>query len=291
MKITKINIYDELYPKRLYEISNFPKQLYILGNIELLNNHKTIAIVGSRECSEYGRKNAFDFASEFSDNGICVVSGMAKGIDASAHIGAIDKKGKTIAVLGSGFNYIYPKENEWLFQKILDNGGCIISEHPPEIEPDLNIFPKRNRIISGLSKCVLVVEAKHRSGSNITAKFATMQGKSVYAIPSNIDNKKWLGTNILIQKGAKLVINAKDIIESEFVDQENKQLSVDNGKINEIIKNKDYIEIYKVLSNKPTHINEIAKKLGKSVEKIMPILTMMELEDYIFQKQTNYFTI
>lgn len=291
MKITKININDELYPKRLYEISNFPKQLYVLGNIELLNNHKTIAIVGSRECSEYGRKNAFDFSSEFSDNGICVVSGMAKGIDASAHIGAIDKKGKTIAVLGSGFNYIYPKENEWLFQKILDNGGCIISEHPPETEPDISNFPKRNRIISGLSKCVLVVEAKHRSGSNITAKFANMQGKNIYAIPSNIDNKKWLGTNILIQKGAKLVINTKDIIESEFIYQETEQLCGDNQKFSEIIKNKNYIQIYKILSDKPTHVNEIAKRVGRSVENIIPILTMMELEGYIFQKQTNYFTI
>ena len=213
MDIIKINSKDDRYPERLLKIKNYPSEIYTLGDINLLKSKYTVGIVGARNCTEYGRKVSYEFSKEISKNRICVISGLAVGIDAMAHNGAIEENGKTIAVLGSGFNYIYPKENEWLFHKILENGGCIITEYSPNVEPDIKKIPKRNRIIAGLSDKVLVVEAEYRSGSSITIKYAKKQGKIVYAIPSNIYSYSGIGTNIMIQNGAKLVMKSDEIID------------------------------------------------------------------------------
>ena len=213
MKAIKIDVEDEKYPQRLLKIKNFPTEIYALGNIDLLNAAYTVAIDGARKFTEYGNTVASEFAKELSKKDICIVSGMAMGIDGTAHNAAIENTGKTIAVLGCGLNYIYPPENEWLFHKILTKGGCIVSEYPPEVEPDSKKFPTRNRIVSGLSDAVLVVEARYRSGSTITAKFAKEQGKRVYAVPNSIYVKTGVGTNILIQEGATLVIVPAQVVE------------------------------------------------------------------------------
>ena len=167
MKIIKIT--DIKYPKRLLEIKNPPKQLYVEGNEKLLNND-SLAIVGSRNCTSYGIKYAKEFASEISKNNITIVSGLAIGIDSVAHAFSKDSNGKTIAVMGCGLDKIFPKENKELFNQILENNGCIISEYPPNTEINTKNFPKRNRIISGISLGVLVIEAAYRSGSTITAR-------------------------------------------------------------------------------------------------------------------------
>lgn len=167
MKIIKIT--DSKYPKRLLDIKNPPKQLYVEGNDKLLNNH-SIAIVGSRKCTGYGIKYAKEFASEISKNNITIVSGLAIGIDTIAHEFSKNSIGRTIAVVGCGLDHIYPKENEELFKQILENDGCIISEHPNSTKVDTKNFPKRNRIISGISMGVLVIEAAYKSGSTITAR-------------------------------------------------------------------------------------------------------------------------
>ena len=291
MKIIKINVEDEIYPQRLLKTKNFPTEIYAMGNIELLNAKYTLGIVGSRNCSDYGRKVASEFAKMLSKREICIISGMAVGIDGAAHNAAIEEQGKTIAVLGGGLNHIDPKENEWLFHKILDNGGCIISEYPPEDKADKSKFPIRNRIISGLSDAVLVVEAEHRSGSTITAKYAKNEGKLVYAIPSNIYSSTGIGTNRLIQEGAILVTNPKQII-SELKNNEHVEDEVCNIKNTDanIILSKEYLEVYKILSDEPMHINEIARNLNKEICEISPIITMMEIDGYIVQAQTNYFT-
>lgn len=297
MDIIKIDYKDDRYPKRLLEIKDFPKELYIVGNIELLKVKHTIGIVGSRKCSEYGRKVAFEFAKEISKNEICVVSGMAIGIDGQAHNGAIEELGKTIAVLGGGFNHIYPKENEWIFHKILGNCGCVISEYAPNVEVDKKNFPKRNRIISGLSDSILVVEAQYRSGSSITVKYAKEEGKTIYAIPSNIYNSAGIGSNMMIQQGAKIAINVHEIIEEikkdiKICNEKNEdKIEKNNLKVEEKIKlmEKEYIPIYKILSTNPMHINEIAKKLNTTIQDIMPIITIMEINGYIYQVNTNYF--
>lgn len=286
-----------------------------MGNIALLNVEHTVGIVGARECTEYGRRVTNEFAKELSKEGICIISGMAVGIDGIAHNAAIEEQGKTIAVLGGGHNHIYPPENEWLFHKLLEKGGCIISEYSPDVEADKSNFKKRNRIISGLSDAILVVEAKHRSGSSITAGYAKEEEKTIYSIPNNIYSSTSIGTNRLIQEGAILATKPMQIIEEvkqirklkNITHVNNKKNETNNGnieneKIDEIkqISNKEkenlnhvmpdeYLSIYRVLTDEPIHINEIAMKLNIAIKDINPIITMMELEEYIFQPQTNYF--
>lgn len=198
-EIITINYKESTYPRKLLKLKSPPLNLYVEGNFELLNK-EIIAIVGSRNCSEYGWKQAKKFSTALSQNGICIISGLAIGIDSISHISAMNNAGKTIAVLGAGFNNIYPKENKELFNKILENNGCVISEYPPEEKVNTKNFPRRNEIISALAFGVLVIEAGYRSGSTITANFAFKQGKKVFAIPSNIDSKLGIGTNSLIQK-------------------------------------------------------------------------------------------
>ena len=273
---------EELYPKRLLEIKKYPENIFAIGNLELLNTKNIVGIVGSRKCTEYGRKVAFSFAKELSKNGICIVSGMAIGIDTAAHDGAIEEKGKTIAILGSGLNCIYPKENEWLFNKILKNDGCILSEYAINEKASMKNFPKRNKIISGLSDIILVVEAAYRSGSTITARYAKEQKKMVCAIPSNIDSNTGTGTNRLLQQGAKLITNPNEIIEL----LKNRE---DNNGYKEMIP-EEYLNVYKLLEKCDSiHINELAKKLKTTVYEITPMLTIMEIEGYIIQKPSNYF--
>ena len=314
MEIIEINIDNTKYPQRLLQIKSFPTKIYAVGNIELLNAKYTVAIVGSRKCTEYGRRVASEFSKKLSEKGICVVSGMAAGIDGIAHNAAIDECGKTIAVLGGGFNHIYPPENEWLFHKIVEKGGCVISEYSPEIEADKSKFPIRNRIISGLSDAVLVVEALFKSGSTITARLAKQEGKKVYAIPNNIYVSTAGGTNRLIQEGAFLVTNSMQIINDTISlekiinrkklvkNEETKDnRSILNNKIKADNKNdennesnlnimpKEYLEVYKILSDVPIHINEISKRLEKPVYEISSVVTMMEIDGYAYQPQTNYF--
>lgn len=210
MKIIKIE--DKEYPQNLLKIYDPPKQLYVLGNEKILNE-PGIAIVGSRNCTKYGEQTAKSFAYNLARYNINVISGMAKGIDSAAHIGSVMGSGKTVAVLGSGFNHVYPKENMQLFNKILESGGAIITEYEPDTMPDGKNFPRRNRIISGLSKGVVVVEAAERSGSLITAELALEEGKEVFAVPGNINSLLSKGTNELIKDGAKLVTNVFDILE------------------------------------------------------------------------------
>ena len=237
-QIQVIHIKDENYPQLLKQIYNPPKEIYVIGNKEILKE-KSIAIVGCRDATEYGKKAAKYFAYQLAKQGIHIISGLAKGVDSYAHIGAITAQtvdnypqtklsniktvesypqqpqlstvGKTIAVFGCGLDTIYPKENIELAKEIIKTGGTIISEYPLGTKPEKNNFPQRNRIISGLSQGVLVIEAKEKSGSLITADFALEQGKEVYAVPGNINSLHSVGTNMLIKQGAKLVTHYSEI--------------------------------------------------------------------------------
>ena len=272
---------DVNYPKALLEIENNPKKLYVMGNIKLLNN-KAFAIVGTRENTEYGEEYAKKFASKISKTGISIISGLALGIDTIAHRNSMKNKGRTIAVIGSGFNYIYPEENIELFNEILENDGCIISEYSPETEVNLSNFPTRNRIIAGMSKGVLVVEAKFRSGSSITAKYGFEQGKSVFCIPNRIGEKTGVGTNNLIKKGAKLVTSVNEILLEigEGIVEESEE--VIEEKLDQEVKiEKEYKSIYEVLKSGPIEINELSKKLKENIVQINQKLTLMEIEGLI----------
>lgn len=250
-EIDIISIKDEKYPKILKEIYDPPISLYCKGNMEILNK-KAIAIVGCRDATDYGKKASKYFAYNLAKQGINIISGLAKGVDSYAHIGVnqietvdsyihtganqikiVDKGtrkaehiyvekvesvdnnkkcGKTIAVLGNGLDTIYPKENEILANQIIENGGAIISEYALGTKPEKINFPARNRIISGISKGVLVVEAKEKSGTLITVDFALEQGRDVFVVPGNINSLNSVGTNFLIKQGAKLVTHYSDIL-------------------------------------------------------------------------------
>lgn len=207
-----IGIEDKEYPSLLKEIYNPPLSIYIIGRKNILDN-PGIAIIGCRDATEYGKETAKFFAQDLSKNGFNIVSGLARGIDTFAHLGAMKTKGKTVAVLGNGLDTIYPKENTKIAEQILEYDGAIISEYPLGIGPDRENFPARNRIISGLCNGILVVEAKPKSGTMITVDFALEQGRDVFVIPGNVDSVCSMGTNELIKQGAKLVTNYEEIIE------------------------------------------------------------------------------
>ncbi len=215
IKIITIN--DKLYPKLLKDIYDPPVVLYVLGNEKILND-VSIAIIGCRECTKYGENMAKYFAYNLSKRGVNVVSGLAKGIDSYAHIGTIYAKSKTIAVLGNGLDMIYPKENEIIANKIIELGGCILSEYPIGTKPEKVNFPARNRIISGLSNGIIVVEAKKKSGTMITVDFALEQGRDVFVVPGNITSLNSVGTNELIRQGATLVTNYEQVLEEMLID-------------------------------------------------------------------------
>ena len=207
--INIININEREYPQALKKIYDPPISLYVKGNIEKLNN-KNIGIVGCRECTTYGKKSAEYFAYNLSKQNINIVSGLAKGIDSYAHLGSLNT-GNTIAVLGNGLDIIYPKENLELANEIIKRGGTIISEYPCGTKPDKMKFPARNRIISGISSGIIVIEAKEKSGTLITVDFALEQGRDVFVVPGNINSINSVGTNDLIKQGARLVTTYEDI--------------------------------------------------------------------------------
>ena len=205
-KIKTITVGDEAYPENLMHIYGKPQTLYVLGNEKLLDA-QSIAIIGCRKASSYGLKSAYKFGYELAKKGICVVSGFARGIDSYAHKGALAARGSTIAVLGCGLDVVYPPENADLYKQIVMNNGAIITEYPLGSRPEKYHFPARNRIISGLSDGVLVVEAKE---TLITVEYALEQGKNVYAIPGNITSENSYGTNELIKEGAIPITKIED---------------------------------------------------------------------------------
>lgn len=276
MKIIKNT--DSLYPKRLLTIKNAPKQLYVEGDETLLNK-QAIAIVGTRMPSEYGIKVAIEFAKELSNQNYCVISGLAQGIDTYAHMGAKCGKGKTIAVLGAGFNHIYPKQNTKLYQDIIEEGGCIVSEYDSNEEVKPENFPKRNRIISGLAMGVLIIEARYRSGSSITAKFAIEQNKEIFCVPGNIDKPTSYIPNEYIKNGAFLVTSAMDIINYYPIKKEEKNID------------EDYKELYQYINEIPISSNELCKLTNLSIASVNERLIYMEIEGLIKNVAGGYIKI
>lgn len=259
----------------------------LFGNIELLQS-PSIAIVGSRDASEYGKKFAAQFASSIARSNITIVSGMAVGIDSVAHENSIDEVGKTIAVMGSGVNNIFPKENESLFKEIIDKGGLVISEYSPNTKPNLKNFPFRNRIIAGLSMAVLVVEAKFRSGSSVTARYAFKEQKPVFCLPHSLDDINGVGTNNLLKAGAKLITKPQEI--GEFLNIKIDNVKKSNKKVTNHKKNilskieqleEDYKIIYKTLLNGQMSVNALSNKLKMPISMLNGYLTIMEIQGYI----------
>ena len=252
----KISINDENYPKKLLNIKNPPKELYVLGNLPDFNK-KIVSIVGARNCSEYGSTVAKSISKIFSKNNVQVISGLALGIDTCGHLGALEVEKPTFAVLGCGVNICYPTYNHNIYEKILEVGGGIISELPNDTPPLPYNFPLRNRIISGLSDVIIVVEAKKSSGSLITADFALEQGKDIFAVPGKVCDILSVGTNNLIKQGAYILTSADDVLEhlGIIVDGFIPKIKTDIEKL-------DYFEkiIYDILKVGTLHIDQIVEK-------------------------------
>ena len=280
LKLKIITIEDEEYPTNLKNIPGLPIVIYVKGEI-IPKDNLAIGIVGSRLASFYGLSAAEKFASELAQAGFTIVSGLARGIDTAAHRGALKVKGRTIAVIGSGFDNIYPSENKKLSDEI-SNSGAVISEFPIHEKPLRENFPRRNRLISGLSLGLLVAEAARNSGALITADFALEQGREVFALPGKIDSPYSAGTNGLIKQGAKLVTGLEDILE-EFnlaacpaatEDALVKKYNFDSEKEN---------ELYELITPQATPLDELIEKSNMDVCEISGLLLSLQLRRLIRQ--------
>lgn len=266
-----VTMADKRYPQNLLNIYDPPPYLYVRG--ELKESEKSIAVVGSRFASPYGKTVSEGLARDLANSGVAVVSGMARGIDTSAHKGALSVGGRTIAVLGSGIDVVYPSENKSLYEEICRT-GAVISELPMGTGPLSENFPARNRIISGISQGVLVVEASLKSGSLITASCAAEQGREVFAVPGNINSRGSKGPNRLIREGAKLVEDVRDILE-EVAPAGNRSEMALNLTREEAL-------IMEALAG-PTQIDEIAEIAGLDVKSLSAMLLNMELNGTVRQ--------
>lgn len=274
----KISCSSNDYPANLLNIKKPPINLYIEGNVELIHSIG-IAVIGTRNPSNYGIKMCKLFTKELVKYGLTIISGMAKGIDSIAHKTCIKNGGNTIAVLPNGFNYIYPQENKNLFANIIKSGGTAVTEYLPTEKPDSNKFLERNRIVAGLSVGTLVIEAGYRSGTSVTARLTREVKKPVFCIPSSLENRHGITGNEIIKKGAKLVTCVEDIIEelSEYNLIKKEQLDASK------LINPLFLDVYNQLSNIPKHIDEIANNLNLSIQEVSYKLMMLELEEYIIE--------
>lgn len=268
------------------------KRIFAYGNLSILKE-KSIAVIGSRNCSDYGRKMAKEMTEILVDNNIVIVSGMAVGIDTIAHETCIERGGKTIAVLGSGFKNIFPKENKKLFYKIIESGGLVISEYSFDEPAQKKNFPKRNRIISGLSDGVLVVEAAYRSGTSITTKYARSQGKTIFCVPNSIGNKNSYGSIELARNGAKIVTSGYDILQELGVECcKNKDKKINC--IDDVMKNMNEITraIFLCLKeNEYLDCEQISCKTGIDTVIVNQTLTYMELDEIVENTKINKYKV
>ena len=276
--MTIIKCEDDIYPDRLKNIPQRPEKLYAYGNLKLLDSIG-IAVIGSRHHSEYGRKMCKQFTKDLVQNGVTIISGLAEGIDTISHKTCLENGGKTIAVIPCGINNMFPKFNKNLVKDIISLGGAVISEYAPDEKADSKKFLKRNRIVSGLAIGTLVVEAGYRSGTSVTARVATEQGRKVFSIPSSLDNMKGVMSNQIIQRGAKLVTCIDDIL-NEF--ENVKFIKRERIETNCLVDH-DYIDVFNLLNNEPQHINELAKKLNYNIQEINYKLMMLEIDGHIIQ--------
>jgi DNA processing protein len=282
IKLLKLGT-DE-YPKSLAQIFDPPHLLYVKGLL-IAEDAKAVAIVGSRHCTSYGRRLAERFAVGLANKGYAVISGLARGIDGAAHRGALQAGGRTLAVLAGGLSKIYPPEHRELAGEI-QASGALISEAPMEMEPLADLFPPRNRLISGLARGVLIVEAAERSGALITARQAAEQGRAVFAVPGPVDSSASAGTNLLIRQGAILVRGVEDILEElEGVATAAKQTSpslppgLDDGQR----------RLWDLLHQQPQHIDELARQANRPVHEVTGALMMLEMKKAVRRLPGNMY--
>jgi DNA processing protein len=279
----KISLTGKNYPVLLKQIYNPPAQLYYQGSL-LAQEKNPLAVVGTRKMSAYGQATTKFLVKELVAQGITIISGLALGIDTLAHQTALKAKGKTIAVLGSGLNRVYPQENKKLAQAIVANGGALVSEYPPETPPSRWTFPARNRIISGLSWGTLVIEAPEKSGALITARFSLDQDREVFAVPGSIYQPNSAGVHKLIKMGAHPVTSPEDILSAfDFKNGfQQKQIFTDFTEEKIILKH---------LQAQPISIEKIIAQTKLTPLKVLSLLTMMEINGKVKKSQGKYYQL
>jgi DNA processing protein len=266
------------YPKYLREIPNPPPLIYYQGELRA-QDQWAVAVVGTRRLTSYGRQVTQDLVAGLVQNNVTIVSGLARGIDAIAHKTAVELGGRTLAVLGSGLDCVYPAENRTLAQEIAQGQGAIISEYGLGVQPEAKNFPPRNRIISGLSLGVIIVEAGERSGALITTNFALEQNREVFAVPGNINSPVSRGPNKLIQEGAKLVRRVEDVLE-----ELNLHMVVEQTAVQMVLpETAEEVALYTQLSAQPVHIDELSRATGLPSALVSSTLTLMELKGMVQQ--------
>ena len=292
LKVEIITLKDKKYPENLKEIYDPPLCLYVKGRL-FPEDKLALAVVGSRRASLYGLACAEKFSYSLANLGITIVSGLARGVDTQAHKGALKARGRTLAVLGSGLNNMYPPENKNLAESIAER-AAVISEFPLDTAPLARNFPRRNRVISGLSLGTIVVEAAKNSGALITADFALEQGRDVFAIPGKVDSATSIGTNRLIKQGAKLIDSVEDILEElkvkikEFIPEKKPDLEITgegNTKKKEpsFALSQDESLVYNILCDTPCYVDEIIEKTQLPSAKVMSLLFTLEMKKMIKQ--------
>lgn len=273
---------DDDYPKRLYEIPDAPAVLFYKGRLSD-EKKRAIAIIGARNCSGYGKSVAEQFATYLATQDINIISGMANGIDGYAQRAALSNNGFSVGVLGSGVQVCYPKENYGLYNELIQK-GCVLSEYLPYINASANLFPQRNRIISGLADALIVVEAKEKSGTLITVEMALEQGKEVFVVPGRITDELSLGCNRLLWEGASPAVSPQKVLEALY----GKQCEIKDNKSDE-----EYTPIQKhilsFLDVTPVHIDVLQEEIGLSSDILGRELLMMSLSDMVVQVGSNWF--
>jgi DNA processing protein len=268
---------DEAYPQRLKEIEQPPPVLYLRGDLSPEDSW-AVAIVGTRRVTPYGRQVTEEIAAYLAANGVTIVSGLARGVDAIAHNAALKAGGRTLAVLGSGVDRIYPPENRAMAEQIIEH-GAVMSDYVPGTPPESSNFPPRNRIISGLSMAVIVIEAGETSGALITAEFAADQGREVFAVPGNILAPQSKGTNKLIQRGALPLLSASDIMQALNLTRVGEHKAARKALPADDVEAK----LLETIGEEPLHVDEIRNQTGLPVEKVSATLVMMELKGMVRQ--------
>ncbi len=278
----------EQYPSWLAELPDAPPVLFIRGQI-IPADQFSVAIVGTRHASVYGRQQAERLAYGLARAGVTVISGLARGVDAAAHQGALDGQGRTIAVFGCGLGHIYPPEHASLAEQIVSH-GALISEYAPYVEPRGGLFPQRNRIISGLSHATLVIEAPERSGSLITARTAAEQGREVLALPGNVNSRNSQGTNLLIRDGARLIRNVDDILEclGPLPNSVPQSGGREIRQPAEALLNERELAILDCVATEPTAIDQVIAQSGLPIQQVLATISVLEIRKLIRRLSGQY---
>ncbi len=273
---------DDDYPKKLYKIPDAPAVIFYKGKLPT-ENQKSIAVIGARNCSQYGKVVAEEFAAYLAQNGVCVISGMAAGVDGYAQKAALKNDGFSVGVLGSGVNVCYPKEHQGLYKDLVQK-GCVLSEYLPYINASAKLFPQRNRIISGLSDALIVVEAKEKSGTLITVEMALEQGKEVFVVPGRITDELSRGCNRLLWEGANPAVSPEKVLEHLYGTK-----TALTGFYAADVYTPLQKQILSFLDVTPVHINVLQEKMGLPIGVLMQELLIMSLNESVTQVGNNWY--